>query len=64
MRCGSSESKINERTRERQKEKAEYGLKKEAIELAISLSKKLIEENIDEEKNRDLIDKFISEVGN
>lgn len=49
---------------ERQKEKAEYGLKKEAIELAIDLSEKVIEENIDEEKNRDLIDKFISEVGN
>ena len=49
---------------EREREKAEYGLKKEAIELAVSLSKKVIEKNIDEEKNRELIDKFISEVGN
>ena len=49
---------------EREREKAEHGLKKEAIELAMALSQKVIEKNIDEEKNRDLIDKFISEVGN
>ena len=45
------------------KEKAEYSLKKEAIDLALELSKKVIEKNIDEEKNRTLIDEFISEVG-
>ena len=49
---------------EREKEKAEYALKKEAIDLALELSKKVIEKNIDEEKNRQLIDEFISEVGN
>ena len=48
---------------EREKEKAEYSLKKEAIDLALELSKKVIEKNIDEEKNRTLIDEFISEVG-
>lgn len=47
----------------REKEKVEYGLKKEAIELALELSKKVIEKNIDEEKNRQLINDFISEVG-
>lgn len=47
----------------REKEKVEYGLKKEAIELALELSKKVIEKNIDEEKNRELINDFISEVG-
>ena len=49
---------------EREKEKAEYALKKEAIDLALYLSRKVIEKNIDEEKNRQLIDEFISEVGN
>lgn len=49
---------------EREKEKAEYALKKEAIELALEISKKVIEKNIDEEKNKQLIDEFISEVGN
>lgn len=49
---------------EREKEKAEYALKKEAIGLALELSKKVIQKNIDEEKNRQLIDQFISEVGN
>ena len=44
--------------------KAEYALKKEAIDLALDLSRKVIEKNIDEEKNRQLIDEFISEVGN
>ena len=48
---------------EREKEKAEYSLKKEAIDLALELSKKVIEKNIDEKKNRTLIDEFISEVG-
>ena len=36
----------------------------EAIDLALDLSRKVIEKNIDEEKNRQLIDEFISEVGN
>lgn len=47
----------------REKEKAEYELKKQAITLAIEISKKVIEKNIDEEKNRELIDNFISKVG-
>lgn len=48
----------------REREKVEYALKKEAIDLALELSKKVIEKNIDEDKNRQLIDEFISEVGN
>jgi F-type H+-transporting ATPase subunit b len=48
----------------REKEKAEYQLKKEAVELAIALSQKVIEKNIDESKNRELIDDFLSKVGN
>ena len=56
---------IIERARvEREREKVEYSLKKEAIDLALELSKKVIEKNIDEEKNKKLIDEFISEVGN
>lgn len=48
----------------REKEKVEYQLKKEAIDLALELSKKVIEKNIDENKNRELIDDFIIKVGN
>ncbi|WP_300385550.1 F0F1 ATP synthase subunit B [Clostridium sp.] len=48
----------------REKEKAEYQLKKEAVELAIALSQKVIEKNIDESKNRELIDDFLSKMGN
>ena len=48
----------------REKEKVEYGLKREAIDLALEISRKVIEKNIDEEKNRELINDFISEVGN
>ncbi len=47
----------------REREKIEASLKNEAIELAIDISKKVIEQNIDEEKNRELIKNFISEVG-
>ena len=48
----------------REKEKVEYQLKKEAIDLALELSKKVIEKNIDENKNRDLINDFLTKVGN
>lgn len=48
----------------REKEKVEDKLKREAIDLAIELSKKVIEKNIDEEKNRQLIGDFITKVGN
>ena len=48
----------------REKEKVEDNLKREAIDLAIELSKKVIEKNIDEEKNRELIGEFITKVGN
>lgn len=48
----------------REKEKVEDQLKREAIDLAIELSKKVIEKNIDEEKNRKLIGEFITKVGN
>jgi len=48
----------------REKEKVEDQLKREAIDLAIELSMKVIEKNIDEEKNRELIGEFITKVGN
>ena len=48
---------------DREREKVEALLRDEAVELAIDISKKIIEENIDEEKNRKLIKNFISEVG-
>ena len=48
---------------EREKEKAAYTVRKEAVDLALEISKKIIEKNIDEERNRQLINEFISEVG-
>lgn len=48
---------------QREKEKVEYQLKQQAIDLALELSKKVIEKNIDEEKNRELIGDFITKVG-
>ena len=48
---------------EREKEKAAYAVRKEAVDLALEISKKIIEKNIDEERNRQLINEFISEVG-
>lgn len=49
---------------EREKKKAQSQLKFEAVDLAMELSQKIIKKNIDEEKNRELIDEFISNVGN
>ena len=48
----------------RQKEKAEYYLRKQSVEIAIDLAKKILEKEISEEVNRELIDEFISQVGN
>lgn len=48
----------------RQKEKAEYYLRKQSVEIAIDLAKKILEREISEEVNRELIDEFISQVGN
>ncbi|WMJ79673.1 F0F1 ATP synthase subunit B [Clostridium sp. MB40-C1] len=59
--------KIMERSNkeiERQKEKAEDDIKQNAISLAIQLSSKVLEETIDEEKHRQLIQDFIAKVGN
>lgn len=48
---------------EREKKKAQSQLKNEVVGLAMNLSEKIIAKNIDEEKNRDLINDFISKVG-
>ena len=48
---------------QRQKEKAKYELKKEVVDLAIDLSAKAISEKVQEEKQRDLINDFITNVG-
>jgi F-type H+-transporting ATPase subunit b len=48
----------------REKEKAEAQLKTGVVNLAVELSQKIIEKNIDEDKNRELIDEFIKKVGN
>ncbi|AOR22603.1 F0F1 ATP synthase subunit B [Clostridium taeniosporum] len=48
---------------QREKEKAEYEIKKQVVDLALELSIKALEENIDESKHRELISDFITKVG-
>ncbi|HCW53005.1 MAG TPA: ATP synthase F0 subunit B [Clostridium sp.] len=48
---------------EREKEKAEYEVKKQAVELAVELSIKALDKQIDEETHRKLIGDFIAKVG-
>lgn len=45
-----------------EKEKAEYEIKKQVVDLAVMISAKALEESIDEEKHRKLINEFIDEV--
>lgn len=49
---------------QREREKAEDEVKSRTIELSLELSKKALEKSIDEKMHRELIEKFISEVGN
>ena len=49
--------------REREKKRNEYVLKERYVSLAMELSEQLIEKNIDEGKNKELIDEFIAKVG-
>lgn len=48
---------------EKEREKAEKILKKQSVDLAVQLAEKLMEKNIDESNNKDLVDDFISELG-
>jgi F-type H+-transporting ATPase subunit b len=48
---------------EREKNKAEAELKKQVVDLAVMLSVRALEESIDEEKHRKLINDFIAKVG-
>ncbi|QVK17783.1 F0F1 ATP synthase subunit B [Mycoplasmatota bacterium] len=48
---------------EQERLKAEAELKTELIDIAFSAAEKLVDENIDDKKNRKLIDKFITEIG-
>lgn len=48
---------------DREKVKAEAELKKQVVDLAVMLSAKALEESIDEEKHRELINDFIAKVG-
>lgn len=48
---------------EREKKRNEYVLKERYVSLAMELSEQLIEKNIDEGKNKELIDEFIAKVG-
>lgn len=48
---------------EREKQKAEHEIKKQAVDLAIELSVKALGEQIDEATHRKLIGEFISKVG-
>ena len=48
---------------EREKEKAEYVIRKQAVDLAIELSVKALGQKIDEDTHRKLIGDFIAKVG-
>lgn len=48
---------------EREKQKVEFELRSQSVDLAILLSSKALEESIDEEKHRALINDFINKVG-
>ncbi len=48
---------------EREKEKAEYEIKKQAVDLAVELSIKALDQKIDENTHRQLIGDFIAKVG-
>jgi F-type H+-transporting ATPase subunit b len=52
------------RETEREREKAQAEIKEQVIELALMLSEKALEESINEETHRRLINDFISKVGN
>ncbi len=45
-----------------EKEKAQSSLRTESAQIAIALAGKLIEKNLDDKKNRDLVDQFIQEI--
>jgi len=48
---------------EREKEKAQYEIKKQVVNLAIDISTKALEEKVQESKQRELINDFITKVG-
>ena len=57
----SRQSEVEEIGRE--KEKAEYEVKKQAVDLAVELSIKALDTQIDEDLHRKLISDFIAKVG-
>lgn len=63
----STESKtIMERAKveiEREREKAEFELKNHVVNLAIEISAKALEEKVEDSKQRELINDFITKVG-
>ena len=48
---------------EREKEKAQYEIKKQVVNLAIELSTKALEEKLEDSTQRELIGDFITKVG-
>ncbi|MGL5616340.1 MAG: F0F1 ATP synthase subunit B [Sarcina sp.] len=48
---------------QREGEKLRYQVKEEAVNLAVDLSKKAVGEELDETKHKQIIDKFIEQVG-
>lgn len=48
---------------EREKEKAQHEIKQQVVDLAIEISAKALEEKVQESKQRELINDFITKVG-
>lgn len=56
---------IQEKTRlelELEKQKAREDIKEEAVEIAMILSEKVLEETLDKDKHKEIIDKFINNI--
>ena len=56
---------IQERTKielEMEKQKAREDIKEEVVEIAMILSEKVLEETLDKDKHKEIIDKFINNI--
>jgi len=48
---------------ERERDRAIDALRKESVDLALAAASRLMEENLDQDKNRQLVERYLSEMG-